>query len=103
MDSPRNDQRCDSDCRSLDSPKVKAEYYRESVLESPKLVAGLRNLHLDENSQMDESGYYSPGKVRFYFLIDSGRPWWKSIIYRKMIENISCFRNTVNEKHLSTV
>lgn len=56
MDSPRN-----SDSRSLDSPKVKAEYFRESVLESPKLVAGLRNLHLDD-SQMDESGYYSPGK-----------------------------------------
>lgn len=45
----------------MDSPKVKAEYYREAVLESPKLVAGLRNLHLDD-SQMDESGYYSPGK-----------------------------------------
>ncbi|XP_053618620.1 centrosomal protein of 104 kDa [Plodia interpunctella] len=56
MDSPRN-----SDSRSLDSPKVKAEYFRESVLESPKLVAGLRNLHLDD-SQMDESGYYSPGR-----------------------------------------
>ncbi|XP_063833817.1 uncharacterized protein LOC135082985 [Ostrinia nubilalis] len=65
MDSPqmsRNDLRCDSDCRSLDSPKVKAEYFRESVLESPKLVAGLRNLHLDDHSQMDESGYYSPGR-----------------------------------------
>lgn len=65
MDSPqmsRNDLRCDSDCRSLDSPKVKADYFREGVLESPKLVAGLRNLHLDEHSQMDESGYYSPGE-----------------------------------------
>ncbi|XP_026727716.1 centrosomal protein of 104 kDa [Trichoplusia ni] len=65
MDSPqmsRNDVRCDSDCRSLDSPKVKADYFREGVLESPKLVAGLRNLHLDEHSQMDESGYYSPGR-----------------------------------------
>ncbi|XP_060807331.1 centrosomal protein of 104 kDa [Amyelois transitella] len=61
MDSPRND-RSDLDCRSLDSPKVKAEFFRESVLESPKLVAGLRNLHLDDNSQMDESGYYSPGR-----------------------------------------
>ncbi|XP_049879827.1 centrosomal protein of 104 kDa [Pectinophora gossypiella] len=60
MDSPRNDLRCDSD-RSLDSPKVK-DYFREAALESPKLVAGLRNLHLDENSQMDESGYYSPGR-----------------------------------------
>lgn len=60
MDSPRNDLRCDSD-RSLDSPKVK-DYFRDVALESPKLVAGLRNLHLDENSQMDESGYYSPGK-----------------------------------------
>ncbi|KAF9797752.1 hypothetical protein SFRURICE_017947, partial [Spodoptera frugiperda] len=59
MDSPqmsRNDLRCDSDCRSLDSPKVKADYFRDGVLESPKLVAGLRNLHLDEHSQMDESG-----------------------------------------------
>lgn len=66
MDSPqmsRNDVRCDSDCRSLDSPKVKADYFREGVLESPKLVAGLRNLHLDEHSQMDESGYYSPGEL----------------------------------------
>ncbi|CAH0696217.1 unnamed protein product [Spodoptera exigua] len=65
MDSPqmsRNDVRCDSDCRSLDSPKVKADYFRDGVLESPKLVAGLRNLHLDEHSQMDESGYYSPGR-----------------------------------------
>ncbi|XP_075985433.1 centrosomal protein of 104 kDa [Anticarsia gemmatalis] len=65
MDSPqmsRNDLRCDSDCRSLDSPKVKADYLREGVLESPRLVAGLRNLHLDEHSQMDESGYYSPGR-----------------------------------------
>ncbi|KAL0861679.1 hypothetical protein ABMA27_009165 [Loxostege sticticalis] len=65
MDSPqmsRNDLRCDSDCRSLDSPKVKPDYFRESVLESPKLVAGLRNLHLDDHSQMDESGYYSPGR-----------------------------------------
>ncbi|CAG9792779.1 unnamed protein product [Diatraea saccharalis] len=64
MDSPvsRSDLRCDSDCRSLDSPKVKAEFFRESVLESPKLVAGLRNLHLDDHSQMDESGYYSPGR-----------------------------------------
>nr|XP_049701455.1 centrosomal protein of 104 kDa isoform X2 [Helicoverpa armigera] len=65
MDSPqmsRNELRCDSDCRSLDSPKVKADYFREGVLESPKLVAGLRNLHLDEHSQMDESGYYSPGR-----------------------------------------
>ncbi|XP_022818767.1 centrosomal protein of 104 kDa [Spodoptera litura] len=65
MDSPqmsRNDLRCDSDCRSLDSPKVKADYFRDGVLESPKLVAGLRNLHLDEHSQMDESGYYSPGR-----------------------------------------
>ncbi|CAH0403059.1 unnamed protein product [Chilo suppressalis] len=64
MDSPlsRSDLRCDSDCRSLDSPKIKAEYFRESVLESPKLVAGLRNLHLDDHSQMDESGYYSPGR-----------------------------------------
>ncbi|XP_072948008.1 centrosomal protein of 104 kDa [Epargyreus clarus] len=65
MDSPqlsRNDIRSDSDCRSLDSPKVKADYFRESALESPKLVAGLRNLHLDESSQMDESGYYSPGR-----------------------------------------
>ncbi|XP_073962480.1 centrosomal protein of 104 kDa isoform X1 [Choristoneura fumiferana] len=64
MDSPqlsRIDLRCDSDSRSLDSPKVKAEYYREAVLESPKLVSGLRNLHLDD-SQMDESGYYSPGR-----------------------------------------
>ncbi|XP_063542566.1 centrosomal protein of 104 kDa [Cydia strobilella] len=64
MDSPqmsRIDLRCDSDSRSLDSPKVKAEYYREAVLESPKLVAGLRNLQLDD-SQMDESGYYSPGR-----------------------------------------
>lgn len=59
MDSPRHELRCDSD-RSLDSPKVK-DYFRESALESPKLVAGLRNLHLDESSQMDESGYYSPG------------------------------------------
>lgn len=76
----RNDLRCDSDCRSLDSPKVKADYFREGVLESPKLVAGLRNLHLDEHSQMDESGYYSPGKIfvlyklfsqkQFYFLFD---------------------------------
>lgn len=57
----RNDLRCDSDSRSLDSPKIKADYFREGVLESPKLVAGLRNLHLDEHSQMDESGYYSPG------------------------------------------
>ncbi|CAB3229836.1 unnamed protein product [Arctia plantaginis] len=65
MDSPqmsRNDLRCDSDCRSLDSPKVKADYFRDGALESPKLVAGLRNLHLDEHSQMDESGYYSPGR-----------------------------------------
>ncbi|XP_059055953.1 centrosomal protein of 104 kDa [Achroia grisella] len=62
MDSPRNDLRSDSDCRSLDSPKVRADYFRDNVLESPKLVAGLRNLHLDESSQMDESGYYSPGR-----------------------------------------
>ncbi|KAL4716449.1 hypothetical protein ACJJTC_015877 [Scirpophaga incertulas] len=64
-DSPqisRTDLRCDSECRSLDSPKVKSDYYRESVLESPKLVAGLKNLHLDDQSQMDESGYYSPGR-----------------------------------------
>jgi hypothetical protein len=66
MDSPqmsRSDLRCDSD-RSLDSPKVKTEYFRESVLESPKLVAGLRNLHLDDHNQMDESGYYSPGECK---------------------------------------
>ncbi|XP_037873999.1 centrosomal protein of 104 kDa isoform X2 [Bombyx mori] len=63
-DSPqmsRNELRCDSDCRSLDSPKVKADYYRE-VLDSPKLVGAIRNMHLDEGSQMDESGYYSPGR-----------------------------------------
>lgn len=65
MDSPqmsRSDLRCDSDSRSLDSPKIKADYFRENALESPKLVAGLRNLHLDDHSGMDESGYYSPGK-----------------------------------------
>ncbi|XP_064075101.1 centrosomal protein of 104 kDa isoform X1 [Vanessa tameamea] len=65
MDSPqmsRNDLRCDSDSRSLDSPKLKADYFRDVGLESPKLVAGVRNLHLDEHSQMDESGYYSPGR-----------------------------------------
>ncbi|KOB69240.1 Uncharacterized protein OBRU01_17087 [Operophtera brumata] len=65
MDSPqmsRNDLRCDSDSRSLDSPKIKADYFRENALESPKLVAGLRNMHLDEHSGMDESGYYSPGR-----------------------------------------
>lgn len=65
MDSPqmsRNELRCDSDCRSLDSPKIKSEHFREAALESPKLVAGLRNMLLDESSQMDESGYYSPGK-----------------------------------------
>lgn len=64
MDSPqlsRYDLR-DSDYRSLDSPKLKADYFRDVGLESPKLVAGVRNLHLDEHSQMDESGYYSPGK-----------------------------------------
>ncbi|XP_023937163.1 centrosomal protein of 104 kDa [Bicyclus anynana] len=65
MDSPqmsKNDLRCDSDSRSLDSPKLKADYFRDVGLESPKLVAGVRNLHLDEHSQMDESGYYSPGR-----------------------------------------
>ncbi|XP_068625323.1 centrosomal protein of 104 kDa [Battus philenor] len=65
MDSPqmsRNDMRSDSDCRSLDSPKIKAEFFRDTGLDSPKLVAGLRNLHLEESSQMDESGYYSPGR-----------------------------------------
>ncbi|CAG9570655.1 unnamed protein product [Danaus chrysippus] len=65
MDSPqmsRNDMRCDSDSRSLDSPKLKADYFRDVGLESPKLVAGVRNLHLDEQSQLDESGYYSPGR-----------------------------------------
>ncbi|CAH2057358.1 unnamed protein product, partial [Iphiclides podalirius] len=64
MDSPqmsRNDVRSDSDCRSLDSPKMKADFFRDTGLDSPKLVAGLRNLHLEE-SQMDESGYYSPGR-----------------------------------------
>ncbi|KPJ00713.1 Centrosomal protein of 104 kDa [Papilio xuthus] len=65
MDSPqmsRNDMRSDSDCRSLDSPKIKAEFFRDNGLDSPKLVAGFRNLHLEESSQMDESGYYSPGR-----------------------------------------
>ncbi|CAK1543363.1 unnamed protein product [Leptosia nina] len=63
MDSPqlsRLDLR-DSD-RSLDSPKLRAEFFRDTGLESPKLVAGVRNIHLDEHSQMDESGYYSPGR-----------------------------------------
>lgn len=58
----RSDLR-DSDSRSLDSPKIRADYFRENPLESPKLVAGLRNLHLDEHSGMDESGYYSPGEL----------------------------------------
>lgn len=64
MDSPlsRTDLRCDSD-RSLDSPKVRADIYRDVSLESPKLVASVRNLHLEDNSQMEESGYYSPGKL----------------------------------------
>ncbi|XP_041970900.1 centrosomal protein of 104 kDa [Aricia agestis] len=64
IDSPqlsRYDLR-DSDSRSLDSPKLKADYFRDVGLESPKLVQGVRNLHLDEHSQMDESGYYSPGR-----------------------------------------
>lgn len=72
MDSPqlsRNDLRRDSDSRSLDSPKLKADYFRDVGLESPKLVAGVRNLHLDEHSQMDESGYYSPGNFINYSLI----------------------------------
>ncbi|CAG5049804.1 unnamed protein product [Parnassius apollo] len=59
MDSPqmsRQDMRSDSDCRSLDSPKIKAEFFKDTALDSPKLVAGLRNLHLEESSQMDESG-----------------------------------------------
>ncbi|XP_047520581.1 centrosomal protein of 104 kDa [Pieris napi] len=63
MDSPqlsRLDLR-DSD-RSLDSPKLRLDYFRDTGLESPKLVAGVRNLHLDDHSQMDESGYYSPGR-----------------------------------------
>ncbi|KAG7300999.1 hypothetical protein JYU34_015363 [Plutella xylostella] len=64
MDSPqqsRNDLRSlDSDFRGLDSPKTKSEYFRDGGLDSPRMVPG-RNLHLDENSQMDESGYYSPG------------------------------------------
>lgn len=71
MDSPqmsKNDLRCDSDNRSLDSPKLKADYFRDVGLESPKLVAGVRNLHLDEHSQMDESGYYSPGKLQMLYL-----------------------------------
>ncbi|VVD00025.1 unnamed protein product [Leptidea sinapis] len=63
MDSPRlsrND--LDSD-RSLDSPKLRADFFRDTTgLESPKLVANVRNLHLDDHSQMDESGYYSPGR-----------------------------------------
>ncbi|CAG4939723.1 unnamed protein product [Colias eurytheme] len=63
IDSPqlsRMDLR-DSD-RSLDSPKLRADYFRDTGLESPKLVAGVRNMHLDDHSQMDESGYYSPGR-----------------------------------------
>ncbi|CAK1591242.1 unnamed protein product [Parnassius mnemosyne] len=63
MDSPqmsRHELRSDSDCRSLDSPKIKAEFFKDIPLDSPKLVAGLRNFHLEESSQMDESGYYSP-------------------------------------------
>lgn len=46
--------------RSLDSPKLRPDFHG---LESPRMVAGLRNLHLDESSQMDESGYYSPGEA----------------------------------------
>lgn len=46
----------------MDSPKIKPDYFRDNALESPKLVAGLRNLHLDDHNGMDESGYYSPGE-----------------------------------------
>lgn len=64
-DSPqhsRNDLRSlEPEFRSLDSPKLKSDYFQN--LDSPRLVSGIRNLHLDESSQMDESGYYSPSEA----------------------------------------
>lgn len=64
----RNDLRYESDKDyynlRLDSPKLKIDYYKESPLDSPRMVSGLRNLHLDDNREMEESGYYSPGDTR---------------------------------------
>lgn len=61
MESPQASR---DDLRCLDSPKLKSDYFKDSPLDSPRISAGLRNLQLDENREMDESGYYSPGDTR---------------------------------------
>ncbi|GBP20835.1 Centrosomal protein of 104 kDa [Eumeta japonica] len=69
-DSPRmskNDIRCIESTldkcsdyyKGVDSPKVK-----DGALGSPRMTVGLRNLRIDDSTQMDESGYYSPGETR---------------------------------------
>lgn len=63
----RNDseKNCDYfNVSGLDSLKIKSDYLKDPSLDSPKMSVGLRNLHLEDNREMDESGYYSPSDTR---------------------------------------